>query len=106
MKITLYLEPWAAPEIHVSLIGSVLTLNGSEYVLSVIPNGARVKHPLLGIETRLSCDNYECIIRFGHGPNAPHETRFPEPIVLESRNGPVGLPPYNFDSEVSGELAQ
>ena len=31
-----------------------------------------------------------------HGPDAPHETRFPLPLTLDA-DGPVALPPFGAD---------
>lgn len=39
-------------------------------------------------------------IRLPHGPYAPEETRFPEPIVVEA-SGLVALPPYGEPPEMA-----
>lgn len=99
MKLTLNLSPVRADEeTTAALAGTVLTVNGIDYDLSELPDGATAQHPELGKVTR-NGDEYECSIRLGHGPNAPHETRFPEPIVLENHNGPVELPLYDEPEE-------
>ncbi|MGP9656497.1 hypothetical protein ACT3S5_00395 [Halomonas sp. AOP31-B1-25] len=103
MKLTLNLSPISSDkEATIALAGTVLTVNGTDYDLSELPDGAEVKHPELRMVKR-NGDNYECTVRLGHGPNAPHETRFPEPIVLENHNGPVELPQYDEVPEVEEE---
>ncbi|WP_146944994.1 hypothetical protein [Vreelandella venusta] len=96
MKLTLNLCPLGdLPETQASLIGVVLTINGVSFDLSELPDGAVAHHhSILGKVTR-NGDEYECTIRLGHGPNAPYETRFPRPIVLENHNGPIELPLYD-----------
>lgn len=99
MKIKINLSPVRSDdETTVSIIGTVLTVNGTAYNLSELPDEATAQHPELGKVTRRG-DEYECSIRMGHGPNAPYETRFPEPIVLENHNGPIELPRYDVVPE-------
>ena len=95
MKLTLNLSPVRNDEeTTASINGTVLSLNGMDYDLSELPDGATAQHPVLGAVKR-SGSEYECTIRLGHGPNAPHETRFPTPIVLENHYGPIELPLYD-----------
>jgi len=84
---------WQAP---------VFTVDAVEYDLSLLEDGATAQHPVLGKVSRTG-DDYECTIRLGHGPNAPHETRFPAPIVLENHNGPIELPLYDVVPEEDQE---
>lgn len=109
MKITLNLSPTGGiSETTASINGTVLTLNGTDYDLSELPDGATAKHPELGKLTR-NGDEYECTIRIGHGPNAPHETRFPQPIVLIDHSGTVELPLYDVvleQEDIVDELAE
>lgn len=103
MKLRLGLSPVGGlAETSVSVNGNVLTLNGADYDLGELPDGATAQHPDLGLVKR-NGDNYECTVRLGHGPNAPYETRFPEPIVLENHNGPVELPLYDVVPEPEEE---
>lgn len=103
MKLTLNISPVRSDEETIgSLTGTVLTINGTAYDLSELPDCATAQHPELGTVKR-SGDEYECTIRLGHGPNAPHETRFPEPIILENHNGPVELPLYDVVPEPEEE---
>jgi len=83
----------------------VLTVNGTDYNLSELPDGATAQHPDLGKVTR-NGDEYECTIRLGHGPNALYETRFPEAIVLENHNGPIELPLYDVVPEPEDEVIE
>ena len=106
MKLTLNLSPVRNDEETTATInGTVLTLNGMDYDLSELPDGATAQHPDLGKVTR-SGDEYDCTIRLGHGPNAPHQTRFPEPIVLENHSGPIELPLYDVVPETEDEVVE
>ena len=99
MNLTLKLSPDAGvEETTASLAGTVLTVNGADYDLSELPDGAVAQHPELGKVTRAG-DNYECTIKLGHGANAPEETRFPQPIVLNNHSGAVELPVYDIVKE-------
>lgn len=102
MKLTLNLSPADLYETAASLAGTVLTVNGTDYDLSELPDGATAQHPVLGTVKR-NGSVYECTIRLGHGPNAPHDTRFPAPIVLENHNGPIELPLYDVVPETEQE---
>lgn len=64
-----------------TLEGSVLTVNGELFDLSEIPDGATVNHPVIQKCTRTG-DDYELTLTLSHGPNAPQETRFPEPVEV------------------------
>lgn len=103
MKLTLNLSPVRSDEeTTASLAGTVLNVNGTDYDLSELPDGATAQHPVLGKVTRQG-QSYECTIVLGHGPNAPYETRFPAPIVLENHNGPIELPLYDVVPEPEAE---
>ena len=66
----------------VTLSGLVLTVNDEAFDLSEIPEGATVNHPVIQNCTRTG-DNYELTLTLTHGPNAPHDVRFPEPIEVK-----------------------
>lgn len=106
MKLTFNLSPVRSEEeTSASINGTVLTVNGTDYDLSELPEGATAQHPELGKVTRVG-DEYECTIKLGHGSNAPEETRFPEPIVLENHKGAIKLPVYEIvEEEPVDELA-
>jgi len=106
MKLKLNLSPVRSDEeTTASVNGTVLTVNGTDYNLSELPDGATAQHPDLGKVTR-NGDEYECTIRLGHGPNALYETRFPEAIVLENHNGPIELPLYDVVPEPEDEVIE
>lgn len=106
MKLTLNLSPVRSDEETVASInGTVLTLNGTDYDLSELPDGATAQHPELGTVKRNGSE-YKCTIRLGHGPNAPYEARFPEPIALENHNGPIELPLYDVVPEEEQEATE
>ncbi|MGY4876520.1 hypothetical protein ACLUEY_01385 [Vreelandella aquamarina] len=99
MNLKLNLSPIRSDEeTTASLAGTVLTVNGTDYDLSELPDGAAARHPELGKVTR-NGDNYECTIKLGHGPNAPEATRFPEPITLTDHSGAIDLPIYDIVEE-------
>lgn len=106
MKLKINLSPCSGlAETSASTAGTVLTINGTDYDLSELPDGATAEHPELGTVKR-NGDEYECSIPLGHGPNAPHETLFPTPIVLENHNGPVELPLYDVVPEPEDEVIE
>lgn len=61
--------------------GSTVIVNGTDFDLSQIPDGATVDHPVIQNCTRTG-DDYELTLQITHGPNAPYETRFPEPVEV------------------------
>ena len=65
-----------------TLSGSILTVNGEAFDLSLIEDGATVDHPVIKNCTRTG-DDYELTLTLNHGPNAPEETRFPEPVEID-----------------------
>lgn len=71
----------------------VLTVDGTDYDLSELPDGATAQHPVLGTVER-SGDDYEIALTLTHGANAPKSTRFPDPIEV-TENGRVELPIYD-----------
>jgi len=105
MNLKLNLSPVRSDEpTTASVNGTVLTVNGTDYDLSELPDGAIAQHPELGKVTRKG-DDYECAIKLGHGKNAPEETRFPEPIVLTDYSGDIKLPVYDIvEEEITDEI--
>jgi hypothetical protein len=59
-----------------SLSGSVLTVDGEEFDLSLIEDGATIQHDVIKNCTRTG-EDYELTITLGHGYAAPEQTRFP-----------------------------
>ena len=110
MKIKLTFVPRRADSATaLEISGSILTVGGEDYDLSDVPDGATVERraPAGALENPDLCrvsrngDEYECLMRLNFGPNAPRETRFPAPIILENHNGPVELPLYDIEKEVT-----
>lgn len=75
-----------------SWIAPVLIVNGVEYDLSELPDGATAEHDVLGTVERTG-DDYEVTLMLPHGPNAPYETRFPVPIVMNT-DGQLNIPAW------------
>ena len=82
--------------------GDRLTINGVEYDFTDLPDGATLPVDTIDCEyirgdvERIEGQLHLTLI-LPHGPNAPHETRFPEPIVDPAdgpADGPLLLPPY------------
>lgn len=76
-----------------------LIINGESFDFSELPEGATL--PRDAIESDVIVSDVERIngeihltVLLPHGANAPHETRFPEPIKV-SEDGVITLPPYD-----------
>lgn len=76
--------------------GDALTVNGTVYDFSQLPNGATL--PREAINCQWVCGDVERIngeliipILLPHGPNASDAARFPEPITV-TEDGPIALP--------------
>lgn len=59
----------------------ILTVNGEDYDLSLVPDGATVEHPVLQTVEREG-DDYTVQLSMPHVHDAPHARRFPDPIVM------------------------
>jgi len=82
---------------------TTLTVNGTDYDLSEIPDGATVDHPVVKNCTR-NGNNFELTITLTHGANAPHETRFPTPVEITADTWELN---YIYEPEaVSNDLAE
>ena len=85
-------------QLSVSVAGEILTINDLAVDLSFVTEGIEVMAEEIGCDwlagaVSRSDGNLELTLILPHGPNAPHETLFPEPIVVLS-DGPVDLPQY------------
>lgn len=76
--------------------GDALTINGTVYDFSPLPDGATL--PREAIDCKWICGNVERIngelvipILLPHGPDASEAARFPEPLTVTS-DGEVVLP--------------
>ena len=83
--------------------GDVLILNGETVDFTDLPEGATLPREAVDCEWLVS--DVERIdgalhltLRLPHGPNAPHETRFPAPVI-DPPDGPVALPIYDMPQE-------
>lgn len=81
--------------------GKTLTLNGDEFDLSVIPEGATLPNGAIDsiwFAGDVVCGDdgeLELTLLLPHGANAPEETLFPEPIINPA-DGPILLPQYEI----------
>lgn len=73
--------------------GELLTVNGTEYDLSQIPEGATLPNPGAPFAGDIERNNgqVELTLILPHGPNPSPEQAFPEP-VLNPEDGEVVLP--------------
>lgn len=81
--------------VSLSFTGAVMTLDGTDYNLADIPDGADVAHPEFSASR--NGNDYTVKIRLRYINGAPHHTRFPEPITV-TEDGSVELPPYGGES--------
>lgn len=82
--ITFKFSPTALPnKTTLVLSGTYLKVGSEWFDLSLIPDGATVEHDVIREATR-NGDDYEIKVRLHHGPNAPQETLFPEPITVNT----------------------
>jgi hypothetical protein len=75
---------------HAVWTDPVLTVDGNDFDLSLLPDGATADHIQLGLVSRVGND-YECTVVMAHGKNASEETRFPESLII-TQNGQIVLP--------------
>jgi hypothetical protein len=98
MKITL--SPQRRDDnLQVIKSGDTLTINGTAYDFSVVPDGATLPRdavdcPWLASDVERIDDVLHLTLLLPHGPNAPEETRFPSPLVNPA-DGVLELPLYD-----------
>jgi len=97
---------WQAP---------IITVNGTDFDLSELPDGATATHPVLGTVERTG-DDYEVTLRLPHGSEQWHQNaedqtvrasvaqKFPEPVIMNT-DGDVPLPQAEI-KETPNELAE
>lgn len=89
--------------------GDVLTINGTPFDFSPLPEGAALPAGatgcpwIIGAVTRQDGHIY-LTLRLPHGANAPQETRFPAEIV-QTEDGDIALPPYDIAVEMGDNAA-
>ncbi|AXQ49222.1 hypothetical protein ACLPJF_07635 [Pseudomonas vlassakiae] len=105
MGITIVFSPVRTDEqLVMSRSGDVLTLNGENFDFSPLLEGATLPREAIlsdwfpGDVSRAG-GILSLTVRLPHGPYAPEETRFPEPITIEV-DGVVKLPPYGQPPEI------
>lgn len=104
----LTLSPMCRPDqLTLHRVGDVLTVNGEVLDFTDLPEGATLPRAAVACDWLASDVTREGgVIRLAlvlpHGSGAPHETRFPAPLVL-TEDGPVNLPPYD-DQHGIGEI--
>ncbi|WP_295530200.1 hypothetical protein [uncultured Thioclava sp.] len=87
--------------LELSVAGDMLTLNGETLDLSAIPEGATLPADavmsdwVVGPVTRINGE-LSLTLRLPCGPDAPEETRFPQPITV-TEDGPIMLPAYALE---------
>ena len=95
MKI--YLSPQRRDDtLTITKQGDILTINGTEYDFSQLPDGGTLPADAVDSEYVIgSVDRVdgeiELTLLFPHGPNASEAARFPQPIIDPS-DGEVELP--------------
>lgn len=80
----------------------ILTVNGVDYDLSEVPDGATVEHPVLQVVERNGND-YTVQVMQPHLHDAPEERRFPVPIIMMT-DGEVPFAPNTWPEEEEEEL--
>lgn len=85
--------------------GDLLTLNGDSYDFSPVPEGAvlprdAVDCDWLASDVTRKDGHLLLTLILPHGVDAPSETLFPQPILLET-DGPVALPPHGTDTDLA-----
>ena len=80
----------------VSWNAPVLTVDGLQYDLSLLEDGATAQHEVL-LSVSRDKNDYSVTLALPHGANAPESTRFPSPSIV-SQDGSVEVPVY--DGEV------
>lgn len=81
-----------------------LTVNGEDYDLSLLPDGATAEHPVLGTIDRTG-DDYTVRILMPHVHEAPEERRFPVPITMIT-DGTVPFPDNTPPPIEEGEILE
>lgn len=102
MKITLSPMRHDTP-LSLERAGDVLTINGEAFDFGPLTDGATL--PCAAVDCEWLVSDVERIdgalhftLRLPQGPDAPHETRFPAPII-DPPDGPVALPIYDMPQE-------
>lgn len=93
--------------VFVSKQGDTLIINGEAFEFAPLAEGETLPAEAIGSDhfvgpvERINGELH-LTLRMPHGPRAPEETRFPQPIVVDV-DGPVALPPYDAEPEEVSE---
>lgn len=94
-------------QLEVKVYGDAIWLNGEEFDFSPLPEGSVL--PVTAVESKWFVGDISktdgvitLTILLPHGPNAPHETRFPVPITT-TQDGPLTIPLHDTPQEVINE---
>lgn len=105
----IFLSPMRADQpLSLSRAGDVLTINGEAFDFSALPEGGTLPRTAIACDwiagdvTRTTGGVLTVPLILPHGPDAPQETLFPEPITLTG-DGPVNLPPWTSPAPVDDE---
>jgi hypothetical protein len=110
MKITLSPQRRDDGPISITKQGDVLTIAGTAYDLSQLPDGGTLPQdavdcPWLAGDINRIDNELELTLLLPHGANAPEQTRFPEPII-DPADGTIELPPYDIVPEPEEETEE
>lgn len=83
--------------------GDMLSINGTEYDFSALPDGATLPRGAVTCDWLVSdVERIDGVIHLTlilpHGSEAPEETLFPSPVIV-SADGPIALPHYEVQDE-------
>lgn len=90
------------PQPTVAVVGDVLTVNDVQFDLAQLGEGDRlppdaVDSPwIVGSDITRTGGDIVVTLLLPIGPNAPEESRFPAPIIVNT-DGPVTLPTYSAE---------
>lgn len=87
-----------------TVAGDVLVLNGVSLDFGALASGETLPRAEAGSDwiasdiVRSESGEIAVTLILPHGPDAPEETRFPEPITMTA-DGPVPLPPHDAPAD-------
>lgn len=104
MHIT-FSPQWRDASLSLSKFGDVLMVNGEEFDLSVVPDGATLPQDAIssdwfaGPVERIGGELHISVV-LPHGPNPSQAVAFPQPITVNA-DGPIEVP--SDEPEEAGE---
>lgn len=96
--------------LHLERHGDTLVLNGESLDFSPLPEGAflppeAIDNPWFAGPVRREAGVLQITLLLPHGADAPQETLFPAPLLLQA-DGPVALPPFALPPRDTEETEQ